>query len=114
MRTPLKVALFLGLALVATQASTGAVQKQAGHGQESGLMLMRQVLTIQANKPFAKAGYGSLSDVLKMMPMTRGVAPDAAQAVQVSDAETADGVANAGRRAHRCHDNGAIGANELL
>jgi len=90
MRTPLKVALFLGLALVCTQASTCAVQQQAGHSQQSGLMLMRQVLTIQANKPFAKAGYGSLSDVLKMMPMTRGVAPDAAQAVQVSDAETAD------------------------
>ena len=51
---------------------------------------MRQILTIQANKPFAKVGYGTLSDVLKMMPMTRGVAPDAAEAVKLIDAETAD------------------------
>jgi len=90
MRTPFKIALVIGLAFVGNQASTAAVQKQPTSGQQSALMLMRQVLTIQANKPFAKAGYGSLSDVLKTMPMTRGVAPDAAQAVHLVDAETAD------------------------
>jgi hypothetical protein len=90
MRTPFKIAFIVGLALVGNQTSIAAVQQQVKHGQQSGLMLMRQVLTIQANRPFAKAGYGSLSDVLKMMPMTRGIAPDAAEAVHLSDAETAD------------------------
>jgi hypothetical protein len=90
MRIPLKVAIIIGLALAGTPASSAAVSQQPASGQQSGLMLMRQVLTIQANKPFAKAGYGSLSDVLKMMPMTRGVAPEAAQAVHLTDAETAD------------------------
>jgi len=89
MRTPIGIGLIVGLTVLGAQASNAAVQ-QPTYGQQSGLMLMRQVLTIQANKPFATNGYGTLSDVLKMMPMTRGVAPDAAQAIQLIDSETAD------------------------
>lgn len=35
-------------------------------------------------------GHSLLADVMKMMPMARGIAPGAAQAVQLSDAETTD------------------------
>jgi hypothetical protein len=62
----------VGLALLGTQASTAGVQQptqQPTLTKEAGASAMRMMLTMQANKPYGpKTGYGSLSEILSLVP----------------------------------------------
>ena len=75
MRTRLlQMALIAGLAMLGVRPSAQAPQAaQAELTTLDGPRIMRMVLTMQVNRPFGAAGYGTLSDVLPLIP---GIAGD--------------------------------------
>jgi len=71
MRTPLRLGLFVGLALMGTQAPTVAVQLSVPSqalSKDEGPRAMRMLLTMQANRPYGKGNYGTLSEILALVP----------------------------------------------
>ena len=55
--------LLLGLCVIS--GSAGASQSDV-----DGLRTMRMAMSVQANKPFGSAGYGSVADVAKALQLT--------------------------------------------
>jgi hypothetical protein len=65
----LQMALIAGLTMLGVRSSAQVPQTaQAELPGLNGPMIMRMVLTMQANRPFGAAGYGTLSDVLPLIP----------------------------------------------
>ena len=74
MRIPLKLGLIVGLALIGTETPTVAVQQSAQPQvltKDEGPRAMRMLLTMQANRPYGKGNYGTLSEILELVPPVR-------------------------------------------
>ena len=63
----LQVAVLAGLAVLGVRSSAQSPQTATEPTTVDGPMVMRMVLTKQANRPFGPAGYGTLSDILPLM-----------------------------------------------
>ena len=75
MRTPTNLGLILSLALMGNQAPTAAIQQPVQAQmltKDEGPRAMRMLLTMQANKPYGKGSYGTLSEILELVPPVQG------------------------------------------
>ena len=71
----LHIAFIVLLAALGVRSSAQAPQTAQSEMQPlDGPMIMRVVLTMQANRPFGAAGYGTLSEVLALTPGLAGQA----------------------------------------
>jgi hypothetical protein len=56
---------FSALLLAIALGTSGAARSQDSLSDRDGVRLMRLMMTVQANRPFAQSGFGSLADVMQ-------------------------------------------------